>query len=76
MIKEIKAAIESKNIDKLLTYTKDIPEEEIENAINLYEKFYEEEMGRSMFIYNFIQSIREYRENQFTGEEGIKIIEK
>lgn len=53
-IEELKRIIESKNIDQIITYAKHIESEEINEALELYEKYYEKELHVAKTIQNIL----------------------
>lgn len=60
-LEEIKEAMKIHDIDQLLAYAKRIEPEELDEAVNLYEKYYEAELNVAQTIQNILAQVKSKR---------------
>jgi hypothetical protein len=60
-IEEIKEAISAHDIEKLLSLTKRIEPEDVDEAVKLYEKFYEAELSIAKIIQDILAHVKSRR---------------
>ncbi len=61
------------NIDYLIQNVKNISQDDLDEAISIYEKYIEKEEDVSDFIHNLIFTVKNRREKNKLGESGLYI---
>jgi hypothetical protein len=57
-LEEIREAIKNVDIDQLLSFAKVIEQEEVDEALELYEKFYEKELNIALSIQDILTTVK------------------
>lgn len=69
-LEQIKEAMKEHNVDQLLAFAKRIEPEDLDEAIDLYEKYYECEVNVALTIQDILAKIRARRLKQKIPTEG------
>lgn len=60
-LEDVKEAMKTHQIDNLLAYAKNIEPEDLDEAVNLYEKYYETELNIATSIQDILAQVKARR---------------